>query len=508
MSLGGRSFWLATTPETDYPALTDSVSVDVAVVGAGITGITAAILLIEAGKTVAVIDSKRIVQGATGYTTAKVTAGHGASYAKIRKAFGEGGIRSYARANEAALDWIAKLVEANRIDCDFERKTNYVYAESEDEVAQLRQEAEVERQAGLASRLVDETPLPFRVGAALRLENQAQFHPRRYLLALAATIPGDGSYVFENSRVHNVKHGEPCEVIAEEGVVRAADVILATHLPILDSGLFFTKAYPHRSYAVAAPLAAAPDPEGMYINSGTPTRSVRTIRDGDRVLLQVGGNGHKTGEEDDTPARYDQLESFLKEHWPGTGEIEHRWSTQDYMAHDSVPYVGRLRRRSKHLYAATGYSKWGMTNGTVAAMILSDTILGRRNSWAALYDSKRLVRRSALPAFLKENAASGFRFFAGRVSRPDRATVVQLGPGEGAMIRIRGRKTAVYRDSERRLHGLSPVCQHLYCIVDWNPAERSWDCPCHGSRYSGEGRAIQGPTTEDLKRRKLPDSLR
>jgi glycine/D-amino acid oxidase-like deaminating enzyme/nitrite reductase/ring-hydroxylating ferredoxin subunit len=508
VSLGGPSFWLETTPKTNYPALIDGVTVDVAVIGAGITGITAAILLKEAGKTVAVIDSRRIVQGATGYTTAKVTAGHGASYAKIRRAFGEEGIRTYARANEAALEWIARLVEANRIDCDFERRTNYVYAESEDEVSQLRQEAEVERQAGLATRLVDETPLPFAVPAALRLENQAQFHPRKYLLALAATIPGDGSQVFEQSRVHKVGHGDPREVVADQGVVRATDVILATHLPILDSGFFFTKAYPHRSYAVAAPLGSAPDPQGMYINTGTPTRSIRTLRDGERVLIQVGGNGHKTGEEDDTPARYDQLEQFLREHWPGAGEVEHRWSTQDYMAHDSVPYVGRLRRWSKHLYAATGYSKWGMTNGTVAALILSDAILGRANPWAELYDSKRLVRRSGLTGFLKENTATGVHFFADRLTRADRATVEELAPGEGALIRVRARKTAVYRDDERRLHGLSPVCRHLYCIVDWNAAERTWDCPCHGSRYAGDGTAIQGPTTKDLKRRRLPDDLR
>jgi glycine/D-amino acid oxidase-like deaminating enzyme/nitrite reductase/ring-hydroxylating ferredoxin subunit len=508
VSLGGRSFWLETTPETNYPALTDSITVDVAIVGGGITGITAAILLKEAGKTVALVDSKRIVHGASGYTTAKVTAGHGASYSKIRRAFGEEGIRTYARANQAALDWIAQLVDANRIDCDFERRPNYVYAESEDEVSQLRQEAEVERQAGLATRLVDETPLPFSVLAALRLENQAQFHPRKYLLALAATIPGDGSHVFEQSRVHKVRDGEACEVVTDRGVVRATDVILATHLPILDSGLFFTKAYPHRSYAVAAPIGSAPDPEGMYINTGTPTRSIRTLRDGDKVLIQVGGNGHKTGDEDDTPARYDQLEEFLHEHWPGAGAVEHRWSTQDYMAHDSVPYVGRLRRRSKHLFAATGYSKWGMTNGTVAALILSDAILGRTNPWAKVYDSKRLVRRSGLTGFLKENAAAGVHFFVDRLPRADRSTVEDLDPGEGAMIRVRGRKTAVYRDADRRLHGLSPVCQHLYCIVDWNPAERTWDCPCHGSRYAGDGTVIQGPTTKDLKRRRLRDDLR
>jgi glycine/D-amino acid oxidase-like deaminating enzyme/nitrite reductase/ring-hydroxylating ferredoxin subunit len=507
MSLGGPSFWIETTPETDYPALSDALSVDVAVVGAGITGVTAAVLLKRAGKTVALLDSRRIVHGATGYTTAKVTSGHGASYSKIRKAFGEDGAGTYAEANEAALDRIARFVDEDGIDCDFERRANYVYAESDEEVSKLRQEAEVERKAGLAVSLVDETPLPFRVAAALRLENQAQFHPRKYLLALAATIPGDGSHVFEHSRVQDVKHGDPCEVATERGTLRARDVVLATHLPILDRGLFFTKAYPHRSYAVAAPIGQAPDPEGMYINSGTPTRSIRTLRDGDRVFIQVGGNGHKTGDEDDTPARYDQLEQFLREHWPGAGQPRYLWSTQDYMAHDYVPYVGRLGG-SEHLHVATGYSKWGMTNGTAAAMIVSDAILGRRNSWAQLFDSKRLPRRSGLSSFLKENASAGFHFFADRLSRADVAAVSELKPGEGGMVRIRGRKTAVYRDEQGTLHGLSPVCQHLYCLVDWNPAERSWDCPCHGSRYAGDGRAIEGPTTKDLKRRELPDDLR
>ena len=175
------------------------------------------------------------------------------------------------------------------------------------------------------------------------------------------------------------------------------------------------------------------------------------------------------------------------------------------MTHDYVPYVGRLRRGSEHLYAATGYSKWGMTNGTAAAMIVADRILGRRNPWAELYDSKRLVRRSGLASFLKANASAGIRFFADRLSRADRVAVQDLTPGSGAIVRVRGRKTAVYRDEQGALHALSPVCQHLYCLVDWNPAERTWDCPCHGSRYAGDGRAIQGPTTKDLKRRELPD---
>lgn len=502
MSRGGPSLWIGTTPETDYPTLTDSVDVDVCVVGAGITGITAAVLLKRAGKTVALLESRRIVQGATGYTTAKVTAGHGLGYTKIREAIGEEGARVYAEANQAALEWIARLVEEDGIDCDFERKVNYVYAEDDEQAKQVEQELAVQRAAGLDARLVRATPLPFRVTAALRLEGQAQFHPRRYLLALTATIPGDGSHVFENSRVQTVKHGEPCEVIADQGVVRARDVVVATHLPILDRGLFFARTYPHRSYAIAAPIDPSRAPEGMFINAGTPTRSIRTIPDGERLYLQVGGNGHKVAAEEDTPARYDQLEEFLREHWPGAGEVEYRWSTQDYMPHDQVPYVGRVRRGSEHLYTATGFNKWGMTNGTAAALTISDAILGRTNPWAETFDSKR-INATGLKKALTENAGVGFRFFADRLRRADRGSVDDLRPGEGGLVRVRGRKAAVYRGDDGVLHAHSPVCRHLFCLVDWNPAERSWDCPCHGSRYAADGRVIQGPATKDLKKREL-----
>jgi glycine/D-amino acid oxidase-like deaminating enzyme/nitrite reductase/ring-hydroxylating ferredoxin subunit len=503
MSQGGPSFWLGTTPETDYPPLTAGLEVDVAVVGAGITGVTAAVLLKRSGKTVALLDAKRIVHGATGYTTAKVTSGHGLGYTKIRKAFGEDGARTYAVANQAGLERIAQFVDEDGIDCDFERKSNYAYAENEEQTAQVKEEVEVERAAGLPASLVRETPLPYPTTAAVRLENQAQFHPRKYLLALAATIPGDGSHVFENTRVQTVKQGEPCEVVAGQGVIRARDVVVATHLPVLDRGLFFAKAYPHRSYAVAASIDPSSAPDGMFINAGTPTRSVRTMPDGDRLFISVGGNGHKVAEEDDTPARYDQLEEFLREHWPAAGEVEYRWSTQDYMPHDQVPYVGRAWLGAKHVYTATGYNKWGMTNGTAGAMIIADSILGRPNPWADLFDAQRLPPRPALGRFLRENLSTGLRFFGDRLRRADHGSVDDLGPGEGGIVTARGRKTAVYRDDDGAVHALSPVCQHLYCLVHWNPAERSWDCPCHGSRYAADGRAIEGPTTKDLKRREL-----
>jgi glycine/D-amino acid oxidase-like deaminating enzyme/nitrite reductase/ring-hydroxylating ferredoxin subunit len=504
VSLGGPSFWVATTPETAYPRLDEDIETDVAVVGAGIMGITTAVLLKRAGKRVALIESKRIVCGASGYTTAKVTAGHGALYSHLESSFDAETAKTYAEAQQAAIERVARFVAEDAIDCDFERRDNYVYAETAEEAEQLRTEADAARRAGLPASYVDETPPPYSVVGAVRIEGQAQFHPRKYLLALAATLPSDGSHVFENTRVEDVKEADPCVVTTASGhSVRARDVVIATQLPILDRGLFFAKAHPHRSYAVAAPLNGTAPPDGMFLNTGTPTRSVRTMRDGDQPYLSVGGNGHKAGREPDTPERYDQLEEFLRRHWPAAGEVEYRWSTMDFMPLDRVPYMGRLRRRSQHVFTGTGFNKWGMTNGTVAAMLLTDRILGRENAWAPVFESKRWHLGASLGKFLAENASTGVRYVVDRIQpargpRPD-----DLEPGQGAITRVRGRKLAVYRDESGRLHAFSPVCPHLYCLVAWNPAERSWDCPCHGSRYAGDGTVIQGPATRNLRPQEL-----
>jgi glycine/D-amino acid oxidase-like deaminating enzyme/nitrite reductase/ring-hydroxylating ferredoxin subunit len=498
---GPESFWVATTPSTDYPAFAGELDVEVAVIGAGITGILTAFLLKREGKTVALLDSKRILRGATGYTTAKLTAGHGVLYAELIARFGEHGARTYAESNQAAVERVAALAGELGIDCDLERKPNYVYAERDEEVEQLRREVEAMRRLGLPASFEAETPLPFPVRGAIRLEDQAQFHPRKFLLPLAERIAGEGSHVFETTTALGVREREPCEVRTRRGVVRARDLVVATQLPFLDRGLFFAKAHPHRSYAVAAPLDGTEPPDGMFINAGTPTRSVRTIRDGERSLIQVGGQGHVPGEEDDTTERYRVLEQFLREHWPDAGDVEYRWSTQDYMSVDRVPFVGRLRRGSKHVQVATGFSEWGMTNGTVAALLLVDSILGRENPWAGLYNSKRIKPRAAATRFVKGNASAALHFVRDRAAGARSTNPEDLKPGEGALVRLGLRKRACYRDDEGVLHVLSPACRHLGCHVAWNPAERTWDCPCHGSRYTGEGMVIQGPATSDLQRK-------
>jgi len=238
----------------------------------------------------------------------------------------------------------------------------------------------------------------------------------------------------------------------------------------------------------------------MYINIGSPTRSIRTARDEQGLLLLVGGEGHRPGDGSDTEARYSALENFALRHWNPTGFL-YRWSTQDYMSVDGVPYVGRLSRRSDHIYAATGFRKWGMTNGTAAAMILSDAILGRANAWADLFDSKRLKPVASARKLVTENAKVAKHFVGDRVKRGSAVGVDAVARGEGRIISLGGRKTAAYRDEAGALHALSPRCTHLGCHVNWNNAERSWDCPCHGSRFSGDGHVIQGPATRDLERR-------
>lgn len=457
------SYWVDTTPSPGYPTLDEEISVDVAVIGAGIVGVTAAYLLKQQGLTVALIERNRVSQGVTGYTTAKVTSSHGLIYSQLISSFGEEGARTYGRANEAGKDKIAELVERHSIDCDFERTDNYVYTEEESSLPDIRREAEVAARLGLPATFTTDTELPFPTKGALRFTDQAQFDPRKYLLPLAAEIDGEGSHVFERTVVTGVDEGSPCVVRTETAAVRAVDVIVATHMPILDRGLFFTKVHPYRSYAIAGRIEGDV-PRGMYISTGGSTRSMRSFPDaaGGRSLI-VGGEGHKTGTVEDTGAHYERLERWADHHF-GLDAPAYRWATQDNVSVDKVPFVGRLTRGSDHVYTATGFGKWGMTNGTVSAMMLTDRIVGRPNEWAALFDSKRVNPLAAAKKFLEENAGVAGHFVGDRLT-----------------------------------HGSNPRCTHLGCVLKKNGAEGTWDCPCHGSRFAADGSLIHGPAISDLK---------
>jgi glycine/D-amino acid oxidase-like deaminating enzyme len=453
------SYWIESAPGTTFPGLAGDVEVDVAVVGAGITGITAAYLLKEAGKRVALLEMKRVARGATGYTTAKVTSGHNLIYASLEKTFGAEGARKYSEANQAAISKIRSLVTQQQIDCDLEERANYAYAEDTTDIPGIREEVAAAQRAGLPASFVTETSLPFPVAGAIRIDDQAQFHPRKYLLPLAQRVDGDGSFVFEETRVLDVRHGSPCVLETEVGFVRAAGVVLATQLPFEDKGLLFAKAHPARSYVVAGPIDPGSAPDGMFISVDQPTRSVRTTPLAEGALLLVGGEGHKTGQEEDERRRYARLEEWARERF-GLESFTHRWATHDYTSVDRVPFVGPLVPWQADVWVATGYGKWGMTNGTAAAMLITDLLLGRDNAWAELFSPHR-ARSFVSRSIVSENANVAKRFVADRLRLPGREAIEALEPGDGAVVRVEGETVAVFRAEDESLIAVSPRCTHL-----------------------------------------------
>jgi glycine/D-amino acid oxidase-like deaminating enzyme/nitrite reductase/ring-hydroxylating ferredoxin subunit len=504
-----RSLWIETTPETAYPPLEDEVDVDVAVIGAGITGVMTAWLLKREGRRVALVEMLRVGEGATGYTTAKLTVGHNLIYADLAKTHGDEKARTYAASNQWAIERLEELVSDERIECDWERASNYVYTEEETRLSDLREELQAARRAGVYAELTTDTDLPFPVLGAIRVDAQAQFHPRKFLQGLAEKIVGNGSHVFEQTRVEDVRSGDRCDVLTEQGTLRARHVVLATHMPFLDRGLFFAKAHPQKSYAIAAQIGQAQAPLGMYISAEQPTRSIRSTPgpSGSRFLV-IGGEGHKPGRDDDTRRRYETLEAFLRDRFD-FGEVEHRWSTHDYVPLDRLPYIGRLRRTDERLLIATGFAKWGLTKGVIAAAILTDAILGRDNAWADIYNAQRLSLKNSASKFVIENAKVGSWFIGDRIRlRAGQDDIDALQPGDGTVAWMGGRHLAVHRDDQGRLHILSARCTHLGCLVGWNRADRTWECPCHGSQFGADGALLQGPATDPLQPLSLPGSSR
>jgi glycine/D-amino acid oxidase-like deaminating enzyme/nitrite reductase/ring-hydroxylating ferredoxin subunit len=492
------SYWLDSTPATDYPELSNEHSADVAVIGGGIVGLTTALLLKRAGRSVAVIEARRIAAQVTGHTTAKLTSLHGLIYADLIEHFGERRARLYAESNQAAIDIIETIARQLKVDCEFERKAAYTVAESEQHVPALKAEAEAAKRLSLPASFVTETTLPFPIAGAVRFDDQAQFHPRKYLLAVAGAVHEGGGAIFENTRVLDVAEGAPCEVRTDKGRVRAKNVVVATNLPILDRGGFFAKAFPRRHVVLGIRVSPGQVPDGMFLGIGDPSFSIRVQPAGAGPLLIVSGQGFRTGHAD-TVAKLKELETFVHSHFEVTS-IDYVWGNQDYDAVDRVPYVGPLTPFSKHIYTATGFNAWGLSNGTVAATIISDEVIGNHNPWAETYRSQRSGLKAGGTKWLRENLHVGEMWLREKLRPGVRRTVEDLAPGEADILSHQGKKMAVYKDDEGKIHGVSPVCTHMGCAVRWNGLEKSWDCPCHGSRFDIDGAVLSGPAVKNLKR--------
>ena len=499
------SYWLETAPPGEpAPPPTGDIAVDVAVVGGGIAGLSTAWELVQQGRKVAVLEADRLAAGVTGHTTAKLTALHTLTYDHLRRTRGPTGARLYAESQTAAIRHAAEIVDELGIDCDWEQAAAYTYGEHPRLAGKLQAEAEAAREAGLAADFVTGTEMPFRVAGAVRVTEQVQFHPRKYLLALADDLRRRGSAVYEHTRVVGLTEGEPCVLATDAGVsVRADEVVIATHYPVFDRALLFTRLSPRRELVVAGTVDEDRAPRGMYITPEQNTRSVRSApyRDGKRLLIVTGE--HFTPGTTDVEERFTRLSAWAETHFPGF-TISHRWATQDNDATDSVPLVGPLWLGSRHAYVATGFGGWGLSGGIMAGRLLSDLINGREVAWAGLYDPRRLVsvvREGA--SFLKHQAHVARHFVGDRLPATTGPSTADIPRGGGAVVRVGGRQCAVHRDENGRLQAVSARCIHLGCLVAFNRAEQAWECPCHGSRYAPDGQILQGPAVRPLERRDI-----
>ena len=493
------SYWLDTTPTPQHPVLGRDLEVDVAVVGGGFTGILTALLLAQEGRDVAVLEAGRIGGGTTGHTSAKITPLHGLVYDELTSKFGRSGAATYAAAQQRGLELIRELVAEHGIDCDLRTQAAYTYAADPDQVSGVEQEAEAAREAGLEAELVGDVPLPYAVERAVRLADGADFHARKFVLGAADAFIAAGGRIFEQTPIVTLRERGGPHMETEGGMrVQAQHVVVATLMPVFDRAVYWSRLTAKRSYCIACRIEGEV-PAGMHITAGSPTRSIRGIVHGDEELLMVGGEGHNTGEDDDTRDRYTALEEFARRHWNVT-EVTHRWSAHDLQPADGVPYIGRYTPLSKNVWTAAGFRKWGFTNGAMAAELLTALVQGREHERAAFFDPYRFTPLRSVKGVASEVLKDGRHFVGDRLRGGNAGSVEEVPAGEARLVRIGGKLIGAYRDDEGAVHAVNPTCTHVGCRLGWNTAERSWDCPCHGSRFAPDGTVLQGPATAPLER--------
>lgn len=492
-----NSFWLSTAPaSTRHARLEGDVTADVAIVGGGITGVTAALLLARQGKRVVLLEARSVGQGETGFTTAHLTEAIDTRYATLTRDFGRDGARCAADASRAAIDRIERFVAELGLDCDFRRLAGYLYTEREADLESLHAEHHAANEVGLETSMTRDVPLPFPTAGAVVFPRQAEVHIGAYLAGLAKAFTAAGGLLFEDTRVVSVEDGDPCVVAAESGVVRAAHVIMASNVP-LNRVFLQTKLAHYRSYAIAASVDG-PRVPGLFWDTDDPYHYIRSasVPGSDASVLIVGGEDHKTGTTEDTDARYERLARFVAQRFP-LREVTLRWSAQIIETVDGLPFIGRNAMDTR-VFVATGFSGNGLTFGTAGGMLMTDLVLGRENPWRDVFEPTRMKPIASASDFVGNNAEVGLHMVGDRLRAPEARDLSAIAPGEGKLVRVNGRRLAVYRAPAGQLHAVSPVCPHLGCLVHFNVAERSWDCPCHGSRFDVSGAVLNGPSTKAL----------
>jgi len=499
-----RSVWMDTVKRPPaQPPLAERITADVCVVGAGIAGMTTAYLLSREGKSVVVLDDGPIGGGMTERTTAHLVTALDDRYFELERLHGEDGARLAAESHAAAINAIEAIVEQEKIKCEFERLDGYLFVPPRESKQVLDDELEATHKAGLTDiEKVERVPWDsYDTGPALRFPRQAQFHPLKYLAGLAKAIEKNGGRIHTQTHATEIEGGKQARIdTSSGGVVTAAAVVVATNTPVNDLIAIHTKQAPYQTYVIGARVPLGSVTRGLFWDTPDPYHYLRleTVGKGDDAydVLIVGGEDHKTGQEDDANKRFTALERWTRHRFPMVEGIEYRWSGEVMEPIDGLAFIGRNPMDKNNVYIATGDSGNGMTHGTIAGLLLCDMIMGRPNPWEKLYDPSRITLK-ALGEFAKENFNVAKQYtdvlLAGDVESVD-----EIKAGAGAVISRGLKKVAVYRDPKGEIHERSAVCRHLGCIVNWNTMENTWDCPCHGSRYDAMGKVFQGPANSDL----------
>lgn len=503
-----NSYWIDNTPAPRFSALKEDIAVDVLVIGAGITGITAAYLLKRAGVSVALVEKERCLSGDSSNTTAHLTSVSDTLLSDLVKNFGKDHAQAVWDAQLAAIDTIDRIVWREQIKCQFDWVPAYLFnpsaktgrAAQEDRAIDLQKEADLAIELGFDAELMQSVPFVNRPG--VRFDNQAKFHPRKYLIALLRLLTtGKGCQVFEQTNIDELE-GTPITATASSGArIHCEHVLIATHVPLqgksglLPATILQSKLAPYSSYVVGGWVPRGTVPEALYWDTGDPYDYVRVDRRHDHDFVIFGGEDHKTGQVKETVQCFERLEQRIKHLLPEIA-ITHRWSGQVIETNDGLPYIGTT---AEGQYVATGFAGNGMTFGTLSAMMFVDHITGEKNPWAELFDTGRTKVKGGLWNYLKENKDYPYYLIRDRFAGHGGHSLRAIPRGHGEIVEVNGQPSAVYRGLDSQLHIRSAVCTHMGCYVHFNEAERTWDCPCHGSRFKVNGEVLAGPAEEPLK---------
>ncbi|WEG15017.1 FAD-dependent oxidoreductase [Pullulanibacillus sp. KACC 23026] len=486
-----------TVPKFD--ALKEDLNVDVCIVGGGIVGITAAYLLAKEDVSVALIEASRLLGGTTGHTTAKLTTQHGLIYDELIEHIGLTNTRLYLEANIEAISFIREKINQYKIDCDLSEEDAYLYSTSDHYAKKLEKEFKAYQKLDIRSDLLDDIPLGIKVHNALKWPHQYQFHPLRYLKTLLDEFIKDGGKVFEETTAVDIKEGKTkTEVLTRNGVsIHCQSVLCCSHFPFYEGrGFYFSRLHADRTYLMAV-TTDYHYPGGHYLNVDPPKRTIRSAQHNGRPILIIGGESHKTGQGKNTIEHYKAIEAFGKEHF-NIKDILFRWSAQDLTSLDKIPYIGSITKGQRHILVATGFRKWGMSNGTAAALLLKDLVLKKDNRFKDVFTPSRFYADPSLKKFLIQNADVAKHLIKGKMGTPS-MQLEDLSKDEGGVVTVNGKRRGAYRDKEGNVYIVDTTCTHMGCECNWNQGDRTWDCPCHGSRYSYKGEVIEGPAEKPLK---------